>query len=301
MIYHQPSFKVKVDVTNPGQFFACCGLLELAHCLWPGAEGYFHDNQFAVDVPTNVNGADLASLIREIVKCEISGLSSDERDKLAHLEKLKKDRDISAEDEELRSKLGNQARKGSITIGKPFDLLLDWWDAGEEDVDSPKTWAGKQEIEKVALAAQTALLGMGNLARMFDYGCVLRKPKKYYTKASDESKVEPFYFDDRRFAHRLDAGFSLDALGMESNSFPAVELLCLIGLQRFRPSPAPDLARGFDFWTWDKPLVPPVAAAVASGVAQIAGARHYRFALRFRDDQKRYKAFGKATPIEGEL
>jgi len=32
---------VNVDVTNPGQFFACCGLLELAHRLWPGAEGWF--------------------------------------------------------------------------------------------------------------------------------------------------------------------------------------------------------------------------------------------------------------------
>ena len=29
-----PSIRVKVDVTNPGQFFACCGLLELADRLW---------------------------------------------------------------------------------------------------------------------------------------------------------------------------------------------------------------------------------------------------------------------------
>ena len=37
----QPSIRVKVDVTNPGQFFACCGLLELADRLWPGVEGWF--------------------------------------------------------------------------------------------------------------------------------------------------------------------------------------------------------------------------------------------------------------------
>ena len=34
-----PSITVAVDPTNPGHFFACCGLLELADRLWPGAEG----------------------------------------------------------------------------------------------------------------------------------------------------------------------------------------------------------------------------------------------------------------------
>jgi len=30
--------RIRVDPTNPGQFFACCGLLELADRLWPSAE-----------------------------------------------------------------------------------------------------------------------------------------------------------------------------------------------------------------------------------------------------------------------
>ena len=29
--------RIPVKLTNPGQFFACCGLLELADRLWPGA------------------------------------------------------------------------------------------------------------------------------------------------------------------------------------------------------------------------------------------------------------------------
>ena len=33
-----PNITVNVDVANPGQFFACCGLLELADRLWPRAE-----------------------------------------------------------------------------------------------------------------------------------------------------------------------------------------------------------------------------------------------------------------------
>jgi hypothetical protein len=43
-----PSICVNVDVTNPGQFFACCGFLELAGRLWPGAEGWFGENRFLI-------------------------------------------------------------------------------------------------------------------------------------------------------------------------------------------------------------------------------------------------------------
>lgn len=43
-----PSIRINVDPTNPGQFFACCGLLELADRLWPGAEGWFEKGEFCV-------------------------------------------------------------------------------------------------------------------------------------------------------------------------------------------------------------------------------------------------------------
>jgi CRISPR-associated protein Csx14 len=38
MSNHTPNIRIPVDLTNPGQFFACCGLLELADRLWPGAD-----------------------------------------------------------------------------------------------------------------------------------------------------------------------------------------------------------------------------------------------------------------------
>jgi CRISPR-associated protein Csb3 len=33
--------QINVDPANPGQFFACCGLFELADRLWPGCETWF--------------------------------------------------------------------------------------------------------------------------------------------------------------------------------------------------------------------------------------------------------------------
>ena len=44
----EPNITVNVEATNPGQFFACCGLLELADRLWPGAEGWFQEDKFFV-------------------------------------------------------------------------------------------------------------------------------------------------------------------------------------------------------------------------------------------------------------
>jgi hypothetical protein len=46
----QPSLTIDVDVTNPGQFFACCGLLELAHRLLQGdaIEGWFDEGMFCI-------------------------------------------------------------------------------------------------------------------------------------------------------------------------------------------------------------------------------------------------------------
>ena len=44
----EPNIKIPVDLTNPGQFFACCGLLELADRLWPGAEGWIGGREFCI-------------------------------------------------------------------------------------------------------------------------------------------------------------------------------------------------------------------------------------------------------------
>lgn len=302
MIAEEPDFKVNVDVTNPGQFFACCGLLELSHRLWPGAEGYFQEGQFAVKAVRGTEKADISRLFREIAECKISGLSASDRDTLKQLERRKRVGNLSLEEEEMRAKLGKMARSGSLTIGKPFGLLLDWWNVGEDegsDAAVPKTWAGRQEIEKIAVALQNALKDteIKKLQMIFDYNCVIRKPNEDGTKSSREGKVEAFYFDDRRFAHRLDAGFSLDALNLESVSYPAIELLCLIGLQRFRPSPTTGHIRSFDYYVWTEPLGVTVGMAAVCGAVQVPGSSHYRFSLRPRDDQERYKAFSKAVPV----
>ncbi len=42
---------IPLDLANPGQFFACCGLLELADRLWSGTEGRFDRGHFLMFGP----------------------------------------------------------------------------------------------------------------------------------------------------------------------------------------------------------------------------------------------------------
>lgn len=298
----ESGFSVQVDVTNPGHFFGCCGLLELAHRLWPKAEACFHPNH-SVFVISAVDDAPVQTqdVISKLSKCNINGLSGEERQERDALETesqglKKQNQKLPFNKEARRARLGAEAREGKIEIGQPFDVILNWWQTSDDDPASPKTWAGRQELHKIARAAQDALPEYDAQA-LFDHGSVLRKPREYLKDGQQkDDAVEPFYFDARRFAHPLDVGFSLDAQDAETLAHPAVELLSLIGLQRFRPAPSPE-NRTFHYWTWSQPLSAPVAAAVACGAVSITGCRGYRFSLRFRDNQKRYKAFGFATQI----
>jgi CRISPR-associated protein Csb3 len=290
-------FKIKVDITNPGQFFACCGLFELAHRLWPGVEGYF-DTQagmFIFPCKSQENGIELLKKLRE---CPLEGLSDAERQELKSLETRKQElkkqkKKLDPQEEKRRKALGDKARSGRLTLGEPFSLLLDWWQT--EDETTPKTWAGKQEIHKIARAAQKALSPavINNPEDILDYACVLRSTREYAKKSDENKKVAPFYFDARSFVHSLDTGFSLDVQELELMAYPAVELLALVGLQRFRPAAQ---GQDFDYWIWTHPMPALVAAAIVCGAASAEASIRYRFRLRFRDDRGRYKAFEYAQP-----
>ncbi len=296
-------FSVNVDVTNPGQFFACCGLLELAHRLWPGAEAWFDlgKNEFRLVVPSDE--ATFAELIDRIGRCAIEGLTAEEQTKLDELEKEKRklrkeNRKLSDAEERRRIELGRQAREGRLFL-KDFCLTLDWW---QQD-GTPATWAGRQEIGKIARAARDGIAQCMKrgcaLNDILNWQLVLRMRREYQSRSGLDKKVEPFYFDARRYVHPLDEGFSLDVQGAETAADPATEFLCLIGLQRFRPRPSSSSKWAFEYCTWGHPLAVQQAAAVTACLVKLPGNRRFCFTMQFRDDQKRYKAFGFATLLGG--
>lgn len=64
------STRINVDPANPGQFFACCGLLELAGRIWDGAEGWFKEGAFLLrPLVAMASEPTLACLVDTIAGC----------------------------------------------------------------------------------------------------------------------------------------------------------------------------------------------------------------------------------------
>ncbi len=254
--------QVRVQPANPGQFFACCGLLELAERLPGGAEGWFEGGFFRLRPMPGAEKYTLAAVMAAIGAAPL------------HQTDLEDD------------------YSSPIAIGEPFGVNLDWWKDARAGGDRLKVWAGSMRSARIARAMQSALRRPEfQTEDLFDLGTVV------YDPAEPDHKVEPFYFDSRRgcSAQSVDVGFSADALQMTSQAFPAVEFLCLVGLQRFRPRPA-GRARIFEYFCWSVPYAPGVAAAAACGAIGARG-QVFRFENGFRTDQRKHKAFLSATPV----
>ena len=253
-----PSFRIRVDVTNPGQFFACCGLLELASRLMPEAIGWFERNSFCVS-----QSQKLPELLAAITGAALRQLNVD---------------DTTA---------------SPIHISAPFDVRLDWWKTDDRTVSDLKVWAGTMDSFRIARAMQSAMRGTDFASEnLLNIGVVAYDPD------DPDKKVEPFYFDARRGpnAHSRDVGFAPNDLKMTTIASPSVEFLCLVGLQRAKPVPVPKMPRVFDYYVWGKPSPAVLMPAATAGILQDSVANGYRFESWFRTGQRKHKAFLSAKP-----
>ena len=251
------TISVNVDPTNPGQFFACCGLLELANRLWPDAEGWFEDGEFHIASAGTLNEMIHSISHTELIQLDVENNTS-----------------------------------SPIQIAFPFNLRLDWWLDDRAGGRELKVWAGTMESVRIARAMQHAMRKPEFQSDgLFDIGVIAYDPENI------EKKVEPFYFDARRGpnAHSRDVGFAPNDLHLTTTAFPAVEFLCLVGLQRTRP--VRFQPRIFDYYTWRQPLQPELITAAVAGLLSHASLHGYRFENWYRTGQKKHKAFLSATPI----
>ena len=259
------SICVRVDLTNPGQFFACCGLLELADRCWNGVEGWFADEAFHIRCLSTcaVGEPTLAGLLETIAWSE--------------LRQVDRDNDLSS----------------PVELGAPFSLRLDWWNDTRGGGKALKVWAGRMGSVRIARAMLHVLSDPKvHSEALLNHATVVRDPTDL------SKKVEPYYFDSRRGsnARSLDIGFAPDSLGMTTAAYPAVEFLCLVGLQRFRPMAA-GAPRVFEYRAWSTPLAPEIAPTVMCGSVDIGSGRAFRFENAFRTDQRKHKAFTPAIEL----
>lgn len=262
----ESQISIHVDPTNPGQFFACCGLLEFANRYWNGAEGWFDGGKFNLrqinqEYPS---GYELGSLLAAIAKTEAQQIDPDD--------------DYSS----------------AILLTAPFNLRLDWWKDRHSGGDRLKVWAGSMRGFRVARAMQHKFNDSAlHNDDLFNHGMVI------YDPLEPDKKVEPFYFDARRGANAqaLDVGFAPDAIQhLTTAAYPFVEFLCLAGLQRFRPLPTKK-NRVFDYYTWNTPIDACIAVSAVCGLLPNVGKQGFRFENTFRTTQKKHKAFVPAASI----
>lgn len=287
------AIRLPMDPCNPGQYFACCGLLEVAHRLWYGAEGWFDGPTFCLRRADEVSkGATSAQgLIEELANCRLTNSMTDAQiDRMAELSALKKsDLAKNPELEAEKKNLDSLRRESPIRLHSPLDLRIDWFLDERAGGSRFKTWAGQQSAIDIAQGMHGPL-GQTAWSEI---------PLDEWLTWSAPVNSLPFYFDSGLSGQgsARDAGFSFDAHGFKMPSRPLLELAAFIGLQRFRPFqvPADNL---YQYSLWSTPLLPAAASAAACGAIAIAGTTRFEFRLLYRT--KYLKSFLPAQPYRGE-
>jgi CRISPR-associated protein Csx14 len=235
----EPSIRINVDVTNPGQFFACCGLLELADRLWPGAEGWFEEGRFCVacgGTLLQALSALIASPAEEILKIACNGLEV--RPLIAPLSIKVSDAPLCHLILDAWTTIRSQKGAVAVVANPPWNF-----------------WSGQQTSLSIWTGLRTT------------FEAQLKNPQRDENEGLLSQRVFQkgrFGFDPGPAWNALDVGFSPNEHTLEVESSAAVELLAAVGIQRFRPVVSDD-RESFDYATWSHPLMPSVASAAVSG------------------------------------
>lgn len=290
---------LRVDVANPGHFFACCGLFELSASLAPDVLAHFEQNEnkewrfvmTAESIEPSKQKFTLNTLLEAFTSAELNAA-----DDQASVEEDNDETDMDADSDTGSGT--EDAKAPPLKLGSPFDLRLDWWETATHKTAALKVWAGSMDCLRIARAMKDAVGEIMQSEGAINGQNILFDSRVVYeNKKGKLKKVEPFYFDAKRGsnADSRDVGFSPNSLKFKTFAAPAVEILCLIGLQRAIPIPAGQ-PRQFVYHLWTQPLSIALLAAAINGQLPEISSLSYRFESWFRTSQRKHKAFLAAQP-----
>jgi CRISPR-associated protein Csb3 len=272
----EPTIRINVDVTNPGQFFACCGLLELASRIDPYAMAHFYNGQFLI-------AGDVQNVLDQFFACEVK----------VDTKSAAKSGDDADEADEKDDVNPHRGRIHPMTLGDPFNLLLDWWNDGEAQAQRLKTWTAGMRVTDLLLGFHKKQKRIPSMRDHFA-AAVKRNPDDWLREPWPIKEPSAFSNDSRLSRNNaLDLGHT--CFGTMAFS-PAIDVLTLIGLQRFRPRMVEVWTRN-RYFTWSQPLPVEVAAVSAFWLIPHLNGICFEFPIKPRDAQGRYKLFGHAQPV----
>ena len=218
---------VPVDLTNPGQVFACLGFVEAADVVLGEAVGGFDwakSDSVRFRLAAAGDEDPVVRVLRFLDEATVTSLAPPDSKNDTRKWDVDTVRDSSTSafpfpDPESPAKLPARL---SDRQGQDFDIDY-WGDATRRD--NVKFWAGSGGYPGAALARDALELVRGRL-----------EPHAADPFAVDALQSGSFRFDWRRDYVPLDAGFSPNVHGnVLMRGYPAVELLAAIGLTHARP------------------------------------------------------------------
>lgn len=266
---------IPVDLRNPGQVFACLGIVEAADVCLGNATGVF----------------DWSDECETMFRVMASGFEAPVERVLRFLEEAKIITRVPAKSNNLEKwKDSWGERPQEIMQGAPFpfpdpsspatlpamlcdgegnEITIDYWgDATKRD--NVKFWAGSGGYPGVALLRDAVGLIRGKTSQ--------HSSDPFALQGVQESS---FRFDWRRDYIPIDAGFSPNDHGSISMvGFPVVELLAAIGVSHARPKRSEKLEYHYGVLGGKNPFEPAfLRAALGAEISPIPGKPFRRFVM----------------------
>lgn len=240
---------VRLDPQNPGQYYACCGLLEMCEQISPGCRAYFEPGDTSRSATFNV----IAPADVDLSRCM----------------KILREATIS-----VLAEVGEHAVHPVRIAHGDFNIVLSFWlDWVGLKKTALKLWAGQQSGDGIVKDMKSHLPSPQLAdAGLFEHGAPLKGR---------------FGIDPRAAWLPIDCGFSPNELNQEVHTYPPVELLGAIGLQQFTLTPARK-RDGYSYTIWTTPLQSIEARAVSMGAVRSIPGFRYRFDIVNRGSYKAF-------------
>ncbi|MDG6950152.1 MAG: hypothetical protein JRM77_09995 [Nitrososphaerota archaeon] len=249
---------LELDITNPGEVYACLGLLEILDKISPGALGRFHDEVFEVVADTS-----LCQVVNQV--------------KQAALE---------PEDTVTSGTRWREKSTQPVLIRTDFGTLPieSWLSPDHSDHDKGlKLWAGR---------VQTL-----NLLEKLQQGLPLIETKDVRGLFNIGRACTPTGLDPRSAISRGDLGFSYDSHSLKPIVYPAVDLFAMMGFQVARPKRTGGTTYAYSLWE-KLLLPPLAARAVISCELPSMSMSRWEYSIESRGLGGTYRNLSFAKQIE---